>query len=571
MAKVPVFNAKTKNTLSKRAALPNVRITDNTTAATFGGNIGAAMDSLADQTMGLAETQHKREVQEQQRKEAVQVNEAVSTYEISLDESLRGQTGALNLSGKAAVEAVPETLKSMAKRREQISRHLTGNAKKLFMQQTASIFRSGQAELGRHTAQQQQAWESQNVQANIARYRDDAIKQGVKGGQYQTGQITLKLTLGVSEIGEQAKQEGWSPEKTDHEQRTYVSSTHLGIVKHGLVTGTWQNAELYVRANRHMFSGEDLVEAKRLVEDGRKNAIAMESADRLWDPPTEEKESDYKYVGPTTDERYAAAMARAEEEPDPEIRANIMSRLAIRHRRVKKAERARKREIWGGAVTSVIGGTAPGDLPEEIRRELGPEKMGHLGQLAKTGGDHETSVAGQKRIRHLLNLSDAELVETDLTEYVHMISISDMDKLKIRRTEAQKRVDGNLDTYDTLNPRVRKHLSATLTAVGLAGNGAGHARGRFRLEVASALAREVANGKIPTPEREREIIRRTMAETASRRVVNAGEYYTGGVGVPQPDHDLISRRFIEKVGRAPTEQEIQNIFLREYDRKRASR
>ena len=298
MAKVPVFNPKTANTLSRRTPVANVKVTDNSTASAFGGDIAPAMRALGNAGFEFGLELKKKEdakqkeadlkqerlalaKQEAARKVNVEVKKAAHDANKALDTAMHGKGGALEMTASDAYPMI-----DLEKQLDEITRkhvsHLPPEARPAALAKVKPVRDMHLAKGGLHYSQQLTALEHQNSNQILQDNYNSLVRYSVRDGRYDPEQTRLQLDNLKHSLTRNGETLGLSQDQIDQKFAGIRSAMFVDITEGLVRNGSLAEARALQQNNLDMISPDDMAHMNTVLDDAELVAATDLLSDEMW-------------------------------------------------------------------------------------------------------------------------------------------------------------------------------------------------------------------------------------------------------------------------------------------------
>lgn len=313
----------------REAATPNLRVNTTAPAEAFGG--GAASQSRITGAMSEAFNIVK---QESEKADSLAVLEAETQIARRKNEMVFDpKTGLITRKGKSAMEAVQEFSKSFDEEAGKVESSLqTERQKMLYRQKVAAQRDDFNSQLQKHAAVEIQKFDQEQSESRLALAKQDAALRFT-----EPDAIAASIEVQKGVIIEQAVRLGMSEEWVKLKTEDAQSKTHLTVLDRMLNAGNDLEAEGYLKANKNQFTGTDLADAEKLLQEGMLLGKTQRESDRI--------------MGMGLSMSQALDQARLEK--DPKVRDRLTAEVRERYQLDKIAKEDARNNIFDRAANII--------------------------------------------------------------------------------------------------------------------------------------------------------------------------------------------------------------------------
>lgn len=290
MAKVPVFNPKTANTLSRRSPVANARVTDNSTAGAFGGDIAPAMRALGaagvDYAIELKKEEKRKQAQElaeqeKNRKKQADINKAAHDASQAQDAAMHGKGGILDMTVADAYSVVDIENQLDKITRKHVS-HLPPEARPAVFEKLKPVRDMHLARGGLHYSQQLTALEHHNSNRMLQDNYNSLVRYSVRDGRYDAEQTKYQLDNLKHSLTRNAETLGLSEEQVNQKFAGIRSAMFLDIAEGLVKNGALTDARALQQNNLDLISPDHMARMNTILDDAELVAATDLLSDEMW-------------------------------------------------------------------------------------------------------------------------------------------------------------------------------------------------------------------------------------------------------------------------------------------------
>lgn len=320
------------------APLPGARFAGGVSDAAFGGGAGNAIAGIQPGLSAVHDEAAKIAQEEVQRADQIAVTDGRGQLLGAVTDQMWGQNGVLTRKGKDAFTA-PEDIRASYFKAAGAIRASLGNDRQrdAFDSIVAGQWNQINEQVQSHVAQQRQVYDTQSTAAAIENAQNVALQS------YDQPQIVEPLVQGIrSETQAYGARNGWSGDQIKQMADQRVSDTRVGVLSRMLDHGDDQNATAYYAAHKDEIAGPDQAKIERALEKGSIIGTAARIADQIVSgqyAPGMQASGDIDLRDDQSPVTYTDALTRAESVDDPNVRDEVVKRLAAHFNELNTAQR----------------------------------------------------------------------------------------------------------------------------------------------------------------------------------------------------------------------------------------
>ena len=258
MPKVPVYNQRVEE-----AGIPSVRQSPEASLGTFGG--GPIVERTNQSATDLFKTMGELALKEKQKADEVAVLNA--DLQLSQRQSQREQETS-TMMGRNAFEAPDKVKANWDKDVNEIAGTLS-NEEQRMAYRNKSLARSIQLNeyVTKHVTGELNKYDRDTTEAYVSNAQRDASQNA-----YDPTRIEASLIQQVGALRQYGERTGQSPEQIKKNILDSIQTTHLGVVDRLISNEDFDIAESYLNNTEGNLSGDQVRQAKSLIESGRNKA-----------------------------------------------------------------------------------------------------------------------------------------------------------------------------------------------------------------------------------------------------------------------------------------------------------
>ena len=498
MPKVPTLQGARVQENSTKVGRLNVPVPGRTA---FGG--GNSLNQVA-QTVGRINLKAQKIAQEEESK-ADQIAILDADQKLSALETKTlydPQSGAMNTRGKDSFTLGETVIPEFNKQAEEIEKTLNSDFQKLsFRKMMAQRNKFMDRQIGRHVSGETKKYDESVTKSYVANEMNAAIQNF-----HDPERIALSLERQKGALHSYADRNGLDDETIKVMMSETESKTHSSVVSKLMNGGSVRQAQAYYKTNKDNITGQDRIRVDKALKAGVLQADSQSLSDKIVSK---------------NPSNMSEALADARKIDDPDKRDETVRRVKSRFADMRAADAEDSRQSFDTAYNSLEQNGGDIDaIPKDVWVNMAGVKKESIKKIAasmRSGVPVQTQFAAYYDLEQLSGNPSTrnKFLQTNLNEYTHLISTSDL-KILAKRQSNYRNGKGNkeLDGIETKGSIVKSTLAAGGISTGKdAGTDEIKQANLFKRKVDElVISKQESTGKKVTNEELREIADNLMVE-----------------------------------------------------------
>jgi D-alanyl-D-alanine carboxypeptidase len=270
MPNVPLYNAPTIRLVPDQQS--DIGPSRRASAESFGSNIGAGMQSIAQGLSHVGQAMQAVQAKEDEARAKAAVDGLSATYR---DMQHNPETGFMFKQGRNAVDGWNDYQSQIGKARTERGKGLTGEAAQMYEQASKSMANNVMESGIQHTGQQRKAWFK-----DASNSRMDTLQQNAIAGFSDPKVVERNIASGIAELQGRGADEGWDAATLKKNAMEFGSTTRKAVVMQMAETDP-EAANAYYQKHKDKFTGTDQYAIGKSLDEGLTSARGLRNAGEI--------------------------------------------------------------------------------------------------------------------------------------------------------------------------------------------------------------------------------------------------------------------------------------------------
>lgn len=453
-----------------------------TNAGAFGANTAAATTALGQTAVKVA-TDFQNKYDEASAKNA-------DTEFAKRAEEIRNRV--MQSRGANAISGHDKALEDLRKARGDIESKLENDSQReMFIRAADARTLSSTRVFNNHLNREHENYQNEASAARIENQKREA------GANFADGRAAkVSIAVGVNELRDMGKRNGWSADKTKFEVGSFESESHAGVIAAKITANDYNGAREWFAANGDKLTPKVKIRIESALKESGLRQRSQNKADEILGKTT------------LTDKQLEQL---ALDIKDPELRDATLSRVRSRIDRNLQLDKRAKAEVDDRVLSKIYNGeiTTRDDINPTDLAGMSTRGLNAVKNMLKKGFRPESDPGIWLSLFNMQSDDPDAFRKLDLKTFMDKLSRSDIESFKKTQVRMQATPDANKYQTQTLQQQIKTALDEA--KVDAKGNSGKAERAKFTREVSERVAVEQrAKKRKLEPEERSKIINRLM-------------------------------------------------------------